>query len=133
MVGEWYLTEGAADDGPIVIYRMSANSSALVERLFPDQNTEMVTMYFMDRGRLTLTHFCALGNQPTMIAIPGSDDLIQFNFLSATNLDSPLGEHMHDHSFTFHDENRVDATWVLWSEGEETGQSVFPLERRTEP
>ena len=133
LVGEWYMAESGESDGPVVIYHMSANNTALVERLFPGNSHEMVTMYFIDRSRLALTHFCALGNQPTMIAKPGNEDKIQFDFLSATNLDSPLGEHMHDVTFVFHDENRVDATWSNWKDGKETGTHLFPFERRTKP
>ena len=60
LVGDWYRTDTAEGDAPTAIYRLSVNETTIVERLFVGKPREMVTMYFMDDGQLTLTHFCAL-------------------------------------------------------------------------
>ena len=134
MVGDWYLLDSEPGDAPTATYRLSANETAVVERLFPGQRKEMVTMYFVDEGRLKLTHFCALGNQPTMGAIPGPEDEIEFEFIEISNLASPTAQHMHEHVFEFTDDrNRVDSTWVLWNDGREAERRFFPLQRRAVP
>ena len=86
LVGTWYPSDGGEDADPIAIYRLSANDNSVVERLFPNQKKEMVTMYFLNDGELTLTHFCALSNQPTMVAEPGKAGEIWFRFKGITNL-----------------------------------------------
>lgn len=136
LVGDWYLIDAEPEDGPTATYRLSANETAVVERLFPGERKEMVTMYFVDDGRLTLTHFCALGNQPTMGALSGADpeDEIEFEFLGITDLESPTGMHMHEHVFEFtEDDNRMTSVWVLWNGGAEAERRRFPLERRAVP
>lgn len=132
MAGTWYLADASEEDAPTAIYRVVANETAVEERLFPGQAKEMITMYFIDDGRLTLTHFCALGNQPTMAAVAGDDDEINFEFVAITDLDSPASQHMHEHTLEFHeDPDRVDSTWILWNDGMEAERRRFPLRRRT--
>lgn len=134
MVGDWYLVDADPGDGPTATYRLSANETAVVERLFPGERKEMVTMYFVDDGRLKLTHFCALGNQPTMGAIPGPENEVEFEFLGITNLSAPTARHMHEHVLEFtENRNRVDSTWVLWNQGSEAERRLFPLQRRAMP
>ena len=130
MVGEWYRTDGEAGDGPVMIYELAANGSAVVERLFPGMEKEMVTMYYMDGDRLMLTHYCALGNQPSMVATGGDEALIEFDFNGASNLGSPDETHMHQHTVAFLGPDRVDASWVLWDGGSEAERRLFPVERR---
>lgn len=130
MVGEWHRVDAAPGDGPVMTYELAANGSAVVERLFPGMEKEMVTMYFMDGERLTLTHYCALGNQPSMVATGGGEASIEFDFAGASNLDSPEETHMHQHVVEFLGEDRVDATWVLWDGGSEAERRFFQVERR---
>ena len=130
MVGEWYRIDGEPGDGPVMTYELAANGSAVVERLFPGMEKEMVTMYYMDGDRLMLTHYCALGNQPSMVATGGDEALVEFDFNGASNLGSSDEMHMHQHVVAFIGEDRVDATWVLWDGGEEAERRLFPVERR---
>ncbi len=130
LVGDWYRTDGAPTDGDYATYRMVAKDSALEERIFPGTEREMVTMYFVDKDRLKLTHFCNLGNQPTMEAKPGNADLLEFGFLGATNLKSPEARHMHEHSFSFLGKNRIDTTWIFWDGGKEADGRHYSLVRR---
>ena len=130
LVGHWYRTDGAPTDGAYATYRMVAKDSALEERIFPGTEREMVTMYFVDKDRLKLTHFCNLGNQPTMEAKPGNADLLEFGFLGATNLKSPEARHMHEHSFSFLGKNRIDTTWIFWDGGKEADGRHYSLVRR---
>lgn len=131
MAGTWHLVDAAPDDAPTAIYRIVANETAVEERLFPGQRHEMITMNFIDDGRLALTHYCALGNQPTMAAVAGPEDEIHFEFVGITDLDSPTSQHMHEHTLEFLDDpDRVDSTWILWNDGAEAERRRFPLERR---
>ncbi len=130
MVGEWHRVDGESEDGPVMIFELAANGTAVVERLFPGMEKEMVTMYYMDGDQLMLTHYCALGNQPSMVATGGDESLIEFDFNGASNLGSLDEMHMHQHVVAFLGEDRVDATWVLWDGGEEAERRLFPVERR---
>ncbi len=54
-------------------YRVAANGSVIVERNFPDTPKEMISVYHDRGGKLWMTHYCALGNQPQM-SLTGSTD-----------------------------------------------------------
>ena len=56
---------------------------------------DMITMFNLDGDRLLMTHYCACGNQPRMVASASPDGkTITFDFLDATNLATPDAGHM---------------------------------------
>jgi len=127
--GTWYRTD-QDQQTPVAIFEELANGTAMLERLFPGQEKEMITMYFVDDGALKLTHFCALGNQPTMVAVPGDAEQLDFCFHSITALGASTEAHMHEHIIAFNAKDQVDATWVLWKNGSEAERRFFPMQRR---
>ena len=96
LAGSW---EGKNSMGqPVqVSYRMTAGGSALMSEIVGHGETMISMINFDGPNRLLLTHYCAVGNQPRMQASASPDGkTITFNFLDATNLDSPQSGHM-DH------------------------------------
>ena len=96
LAGSW---EGKNSIGnPVqVSYRMTAGGSALMSEIVGHGETMISMINFDGPNRLLLTHYCAVGNQPRMQASASPDGkTITFNFLDATNLDSPQSGHM-DH------------------------------------
>jgi hypothetical protein len=96
LAGAW---EGKNSMGqPVqVSYRMTAGGSALMSEIVGHGETMISMINFDGPNRLLLTHYCAVGNQPRMQASASPDGkTITFNFLDATNLDSPQSGHM-DH------------------------------------
>jgi hypothetical protein len=78
-----------------VFYRMTAGGSALMSEIVGHGETMISMINFDGPNRLLLTHYCAVGNQPRMQASASPDGkTITFNFLDATNLDSPQSGHM---------------------------------------
>ena len=53
-------------------YHVTAGGSAVVETLFPGTPHEMVSVYTDNGGKLSMTHYCMMGNQPKMDLISGS-------------------------------------------------------------
>jgi len=49
-----------------VVYEVGSGGSAVMERLQPASQSEMVTKYSEEGNRLVVTHYCSIGNQPTM-------------------------------------------------------------------
>src|SRR5258705_9401074 len=69
LVGTW---KGKADMGQgmmefTVEYRLISGGSAIEERIFAGTPKEMLTIYHDRKGKLALTHYCMLGNQPGMV------------------------------------------------------------------
>lgn len=69
LVGKW---EGVSKHGNgmeekvNVEYRSTSGGSAVVETLFVGTPHEMESVYFDQNGKLSMTHYCMLGNRPTL-------------------------------------------------------------------
>jgi hypothetical protein len=84
------------------VFRVTAGGSAVQETIFPGTKMEMVSLYHMDKGRLVMTHYCMLGNQPRVklnarASTPGN---LVFDFAGGTNLNARRDAHMHSLSIT---------------------------------
>ena len=93
LVGEW---QGTAASGRTftVSYRMTAGGTVLVETWTLGSGRESMTMYHLDGSTVVATHYCPIGNQPTLelaSADPAGD--IAFRFRAATNLPDPAVSH----------------------------------------
>ena len=100
LVGEWEGVHKNMMTGKrekvVVTYRLTAGGSALIETLFPGTPHEMVSVYHGDGDDLVMTHYCMLGNQPTMRSEDGPDaNPITFEFDGGTGIKSIKDPHMH--------------------------------------
>ena len=131
LAGEW-RGHVVTEDGPAaeVVYSVTAGGSAVVEKLFPRTDHEMVSMYHLDGGTLVLTHYCAMGNQPRMRMVAGSGaDELRFDFAGGANIDPAKDMHMHAGRLTFKGPDRLEAEWAVWDKGGPTGANRFFLDR----
>lgn len=127
LVGTW--SGGAGKARTEVTYKLTGGGSALVETLDPGSDHEMVTVYFLDGDRLTLTHYCAARNQPTMRLRPGkSPNDLAFEFVSGTNM-KPSDVHMHRLKLKIDGANHLLADWTSFSDGRPYGTIHFDLRR----
>lgn len=134
LAGTWEgtVTHGDEPQHATVTYAVTAGGSAVAETLFPGTEHEMLTVFYLDDGKLTLTHYCMLGNQPRMQAAPASgDDTVAFNFAGGTNIADPKQDmHMHEASYTFTDADHLRTTWTMYQQGEPAHQAVIELQRK---
>jgi hypothetical protein len=92
LVGEW---RGQTPKGRdvIVSYRVTANSTALVETWTLGPDRESITIYHMDRSALLASHFCPLGNQPRLALKRVSANRLDFEFRDGSDLDPAADAH----------------------------------------
>jgi len=132
LAGKWSgeISMGEEKHPAEVEYRVTAAGSAVEEVLFRGTPNEMVTMYYRDGPRLLLTHYCAAGNQPTMVLAPGDDgNLLHFDFVRATNFRSPADGHMHEADFDLSVPDRVRATWTYYEAGKAGHAATIEMRR----
>lgn len=79
----------------LVEYRESANGSNVIETwTWPEKEIESLTIYFLDSNQLVATHYCPLGNQPTLNYVPTlTENRFDFHYVSATNLPDQNNDH----------------------------------------
>jgi hypothetical protein len=117
LVGEW---EGTTSSGKVHLsYELVSGGTALLERESSESMPSMITVYYVDGGRLLLTHYCMVGNQPRMQAKASSPDggEIDFQFLDATNLSSPGAGHMHNAKIRIVDNDHLSSEWQFYDNG----------------
>lgn len=120
LAGEW---QGKNTEGKNVkvSYEVFSNGSVVVEKLMPENEPNMLTMYHLDGDKLMMTHYCAAQNQPRMLAEANSKNpsQIRFSFLDATNLAKETDGHMHKLMLTFTDGNTLKQQWTWMADNEE--------------
>ena len=131
LVGVWEGTAKMPQEGEKVRveYRLSSGGSAVVENLFPGTPHEMVSVYYDNAGQLTMTHYCALRNQPRMKVEKADERNLYFMFVDGTNVNPMKDAHMHSLTLSFVDKDHIIQKWTLFTDGKETETSVFELSR----
>src|ERR1700675_3121914 len=115
--GTW---EGKTPDGQTaqVVYRVTANGSALMSEIKGKE--DMISMFNLDGDRVLLTHYCAVGNQPRMVASASSDGkTFTFAFVDATNLATPDAAHLIRMVLAMPDANHHTEEWTFSDHGKE--------------
>ena len=129
LTGSWE-GKNSRDEPVQVSYRVTAGGSALMSEI-TGHGEDMISMIHFDgANRLLLTHYCGAGNQPRMQASASPDGkTITFNFLDATNLDSPQSGHMDHVAIVVLDPNHHTEEWTFTDHGKEM-KEVFDLRRK---
>ena len=117
LVGQW---EATTSSGKVHLsYELVSGDTALLERESSETMPSMVTLYYVDGGRLLLTHYCMIGNQPRMQvkAFNSGTGELDFQFLDATNLASPGAGHMHNAKIRIVDDSHLVSEWQFYENG----------------
>ncbi len=129
MPGTW---EGKATDGhPLqVTFKVVSGGSAVMSEIVGHGSEDMISMFNLDGpGKLLMTHYCGVGNQPRMQASVSPDGkIITFTYFDATNLATPDAGHMQKMVLTMLDENHHTEDWTFLDHGKEMKES-FDLHR----
>ena len=133
LAGEW-VGKGKHGDMELdarIVYKVTSGGTTVVETIDPGGGHEMVTVIHSDGDALALTHYCMLGNQPHMKAVPkAGDKQVAFEFVKATNLKSDKDMYMRSVTFTFVDKDNLRTEWTNFMGGKEAGKMVFELKRK---
>ncbi len=113
-------------ENPVTVeYKTTSNGTAVLETSFPGTPHEMVSVYYEEDGKLVMRHYCSLNNQPVMAMKNSSDNSIELDLVSATNMDASKDMHMHSLVITFVDDNNITQTWTPYKDGK-------PMEEATQ-
>ncbi|MFZ0814396.1 MAG: hypothetical protein WAM78_02695 [Candidatus Sulfotelmatobacter sp.] len=118
-----------------VSLRVTSRGNALVHEMkaagSPDDPTQYdhpVTMFYLDGGRLILTHYCDAGNRPRMAARTSPDGkTVEFDFLDVAG--STENGHMQHAVFTIVDDNHHTEDWTYMMPGDKPMHAHFDLQR----
>lgn len=109
-----------------VTYRNIANNTSIIATYAEGTPMEMVSMFHQNGPEeLIHTHYCAVGNQPSM-RFEKSDKpgVIKFLFSQGTNMDVNADGHVHNSTLRIIDENTIESSSDLWSGGKKTSTRI---------
>jgi len=134
LVGAW---EGKSDMGKgmemlKVTYELTSAGNAILERFAAGQPHEMVTVYYDSSGKLSMTHYCSLGNQPHMeITNPGGSPMMFVLSKKNPGIGSVNEKHMHALTITVDGKNSISHVWSLYDKGVKKFDVSLKLTRTT--
>lgn len=129
LAGTWKGTssDGKTEYPATVTYRVTSGGTVVEETIDPGTPHEMVTLYHDRNGKLSLTHYCAMGNQPRMRLVKTEGRTMEFDLTSDSELDPSSDVHMHALSLTPTDDGHLTADWSSWAEGKKSSTMRFSL------
>ncbi|HJZ64361.1 MAG TPA: hypothetical protein VKD70_08590 [Candidatus Acidoferrum sp.] len=130
LVGEW---EGTNSSGHVkATYTLVSGGTALMERLQPTNEAEMVTLYSLDGDHLLITHYCSGGNQPSMRtgAISELNGTFSFKVFQVTGMKAPDEDHMTALILTMPDKDHFTQQWTYKGKGKEQSD-LFKFTRKS--
>ena len=130
LVGEW---EGTANGSPVkATYTLVSGGTALMERLQPSNESEMLTLYTLDGDHLLVTHYCSSGNQPQMktAAITDLNGVLTFKVYQVSGMKSVDEGHMTALIVTMPDKDHFTQEWTYKEKGHEQ-PALFKFTRKS--
>ena len=132
LVGTWKgkVDMGKGQEEITVQYRVIAAGSVVEERCFAGTPNEMVTMFYDKDGKLAMTHYCMLGNRPTMTVKSSDAKSISFQLDKESScIDCAKEAHMNAISLRFDDANTLTTTCKAMMDGKEMPEHPTTLKR----
>ena len=133
LAGDWCVVgeDGAVADESTWSFRVTAGGNAVLETMFIGSQHEMITVYHIDGDALALTHYCVVGNQPHMHALPDQpEDVLAFECTGAAGLASPDEAHMHRGQMKLLGKDEIQTEWRMFQGEENVHTASFHLKRQ---
>jgi hypothetical protein len=110
-----------------VSLRVTSTGHALMHEMRIDgREDDPITMFYVDDGRLMLTHYCDAGNRPRMTGKLSPDGkTVDFELL---DISGEMKYHMHHSVFTVVDANHHTEDWTFMA-GDKPVLAHFDLQR----
>jgi len=98
-------------------FRLIAGDSVIEERFAQGTPMEMLSTYHDVNGKLTMTHYCMLRNQPRMKLVKSTADSLTVDLAPTPGLNAEKDKHMHGATYTFIDANHFKLEGMSWENG----------------
>ncbi len=131
LAGDWQTDmDGDGTMEGACSFRVTSGGHAVLETMFPGTDHEMLTIYCMDHGKLRVTHYCTLGNAPSMVASAGDAKRMVFDYDSGANVTPGSGNYMGGLALDIKDADHFDASWTHYEAGKKVDPVTFSWSRK---
>ena len=118
------------DENVTVVYEVTSGGTAVSEKLMPGTSHEMISMYYVTGGKLGMTHYCAIGNQPQMKLKKATPNSLVLEMTSPAGVSSMMEPHMHALTLTMVDANTLKQEWTSFEGGKKKEVADFNFKRK---
>ncbi len=123
LAGRWKSTTsmfGKPNEKVFTEYEVTANGSAVLERIFPGTPQEMISVYYDDdKGKLAMTHYCIMRNRPNLKLVKSTNDSIVMDVTKVEGLKSKNDPSMGAVTIQFKDKDHFTSTCSSRGKGSE--------------
>jgi len=120
--GRWEAQMG--EHKIVTTFEVASNGTAVLERMSGHGVGDMLTIYYLEGSHIVLTHYCASGTQPHMVAQAGrGNDELHFKLAGTSGLTSLDQGHMDEVVVRFDGLDEVNEDWT-WKENGKVGRQV---------
>ncbi|HTL11315.1 MAG TPA: hypothetical protein VL588_02425 [Bdellovibrionota bacterium] len=127
LVGTWEGKTKMGDKETTVkaTYELTSGGSAILERLFAGTDHEMVSVYHADGSSVAMTHYCMLGNHPTMKLKKSDDHSMAFEMSGKDGIHQSGEMHMHALNISWNNPTHMTEEWVSYNQGKKQDSKMF--------
>jgi hypothetical protein len=130
--GDWKNGSTKGWTGTSTTRVMARGSVIMMTSEFDDtSDAGMAVMFFMDRGRVKLTHYCEARNQPTLVlsSVSEGGKKLVFTFESGTGMESREQGHMDSLVLMVKNDHSFVEQWTWYQNGKEKWLEEITNER----
>jgi hypothetical protein len=110
------------------VFKVTSGQSAVVETMGPGTAYEMVNVYTRDGEGATVTHYCAMGNQPRMKLVSAENGVLKFECVDGGNIKSRNDSHMDSLEITSKGDQLIEK-WQDYADGKPGSIMTFEYKR----
>ena len=131
LAGTWTgeVDHGRGPEPVTLVYRVTGAGSAVVETFNPGKPMEMVTVYHDRNGKLELTHYCMLGNQPHMTLTDSSENSLSLQLVKKSGI-KKNEMHMSALTIEFESADKIKQIWTVNKGGQPSKGPAIELTRK---
>ena len=128
--GRWVGTGMDKEKETVVEYRVTSGGTAVAETLGPGTAHEMISMYHDVNGKLSMTHYCMLGNQPELELVSATPEKLELKESAASAVRLAGQMRMSSLAIERPDKDTLVQTWTAQdAQGKPDQPSIFKFKR----
>lgn len=126
LVGTWEgkTTMNGKEETTKVTYELTSGGTAIIEKMMPGTDHEMVTMYSNRGKEVQATHYCMLGNQPEMKLKKSTDNEFTFEMNGTKGISNKNEMHMHSLKMALNGD-KLKQEWTNYKDNKKGELAVF--------
>lgn len=130
LAGTWVSEKPGQDGKPMTtVFKVTSGGTAVEETLFAGSDHEMIDMYTVEDGKVVLTHYCMMDNQPRMQLKSSENGTMKFEFVSGGNMKSRDESHMDSVELKV-DGDTLTEKWTNMADGKPTEVMSFEFKKK---